>query len=159
MAILQSIDGALEAKVGPHGVAAAALDAALARAEGALDWLRARHADGGLPLLRLPEKSDDLAAIKGAAANLRDGASDIVILGTGGSSLGGQTLAQLAGYAVPGVDALRAPPRLHFIDNLDGSSFATMLERLPLATTRFVAISKSGGTAETLMQRRRAGRA
>jgi glucose-6-phosphate isomerase len=152
MAILQSIDGALEAKVGPHGVAAAALDAALARAEGALDWLRARHADGGLPLLRLPEKSDDLAAIKGAAANLRDGASDIVILGTGGSSLGGQTLAQLAGYAVPGVDALRAPPRLHFIDNLDGSSFATMLERLPLATTRFVAISKSGGTAETLMQ-------
>ena len=152
MAILQSIDGALEAKVGPHGVDAGALNAALARAEGALDWLRARHADGGLPLLRLPERSDDLAAIRDAAKKLRDGASDIVILGTGGSSLGGQTLAQLAGYAVPGVDALRAPPRLHFIDNLDGSSFATMLERLPLATTRFVAISKSGGTAETLMQ-------
>ena len=31
-------------------------------------------------------------------------------------------------------------------------SFGTLLARLPHATTRFVAISKSGGTAETLMQ-------
>ena len=96
--------------------------------------------------------TDDLAEIRAAAAKLTDGASDIVILGTGGSSLGGQTLAQLAGYAVPGVGSLRAPPRLHFIDNLDALSFESMLARLPLATTRFVAISKSGGTAETLMQ-------
>ena len=42
--------------------------------------------------------------------------------------------------------------RLHFIDNLDALSFESMLARLPFATTRFVAISKSGGTAETLMQ-------
>jgi glucose-6-phosphate isomerase len=114
--------------------------------------LRARHANGALPLLRLPEKQDDLAGIGAAGKRLTDGASDIIILGTGGSSLGGQTLAQLAGYAIPGVGALRAPPRVHFIDNLDALSFVTMLAKLPLATTRFVAISKSGGTAETLMQ-------
>src|SRR5262249_11360307 len=48
--------------------------------------------------------------------------------------------------------ALRPPPQLHFIDNLDPDSFGTVLARLPHATTRFVAISKSGGTAETLMQ-------
>jgi glucose-6-phosphate isomerase len=41
---------------------------------------------------------------------------------------------------------------MHFIDNLDPFSFETMLARLPLPATRFVAISKSGGTAETLMQ-------
>src|SRR5262249_40688248 len=81
-----------------------------------------------------------------------DRGTDMGILGTGGSSLGGQTLAQLAGFAVAGVGALRALPRLHFIDNLDPDSFATLLARLPHATTRFVAISKSGGTAETLMQ-------
>jgi glucose-6-phosphate isomerase len=44
------------------------------------------------------------------------------------------------------------PPRLHFIDNLDADTFAKLLARLPHATTRFVAISKSGGTAETVMQ-------
>jgi len=41
---------------------------------------------------------------------------------------------------------------LHFIDNLDPHTFAELLAKLPHATSRFVAISKSGGTAETLMQ-------
>jgi len=152
MALVQSIDNAREKQVGSHGVSDAALNAALKLAEGALDTLRVRHADGSLPLLRLPEQTADLASIREAAARLSAGASDIVILGTGGSSLGGQTLAQLAFYAVPGVGALRAAPRLHFIDNLDALSFEAMLAKLPLATTRFVSISKSGGTAETLMQ-------
>jgi glucose-6-phosphate isomerase len=46
---------------------------------------------------------------------------------------------------------MRAAPRLHFICNLDPLSFEAMLTLLPLATTRFVAISMSGGPAETLM--------
>ncbi len=152
MPFIQSIDNAQAARIGAEGVAADAFAAALKRSEGALDWLRARHADGGLPLLRLPAQRDDLDGIKQAARRLTAGATDIVLLGTGGSSLGGQTLAQLAGHAVPGVGVLRDPPRLHFMDNLDPDSFTNLLARLPLSTTRFVAISKSGGTGETLMQ-------
>ena len=152
MSIVQSIENARQEHVGPHGIGADALKSVLARAESALDWLRARHADGRLPLLRLPETHSDLETIRDTARQLADRATDIVVLGTGGSSLGGQTLAQLAGFAVPGVGALRAPPQLHFIDNLDPDSFQTLLARLPHATTRFIAISKSGGTAETLMQ-------
>ena len=152
MSIVQSIDNAREEHIGPHGVSAGTLKSALQRAENALDWLRARHADRSLPLLRLPDAHGDLETIRNAARQLADRATDIVILGTGGSSLGGQTLAQLAGFAIPGVGALRVPPHLHFIDNLDPDSFGTMLAKLPHATTRFVAISKSGGTAETLMQ-------
>ena len=53
---------------------------------------------------------------------------------------------------MPGVGALRSAPRLHFIDNLDADTFGILLDRLPHQSTRFVAISKSGGTAETLMQ-------
>ena len=152
MPLTQSIDGALERNIGPHGVSDKALADALGRAGAALDWLRARHADSGLPLLRLPETHDDLVTIRDTGRRLAENASDVVFLGTGGSSLGGQTLAQLAGHGVPGVGSLRTPPRLHFIDNLDADSFATLLARLPHTTTRFVAISKSGGTAETLMQ-------
>ena len=151
MAFEQSIDNAREERIGPNGISAAALKDALAKAEGALDWLRARHADGGLPLLRLPEKQDDLAAVTGAARKL-GGATDVVFLGTGGSSLGGQTLAQLGGYWLPGATAMRVSPRLHFIDNLNGDTFTKLLATLPVNTTRYVAISKSGGTAETLMQ-------
>ena len=152
MSLHQSIENARSERVGGEGVAAADFADALERTREALDWLRARHADGGLPLLRLPAARDDLAAVSYAARRLTDGASDIVILGTGGSSLGGQTLAQLAGHGVPGVGALRQGPRLHFMDNLDADTFAALLVSLPLAGTRFIAISKSGGTAETLMQ-------
>jgi glucose-6-phosphate isomerase len=145
MALSQSIDDAREERVGRHGVTASEFADALAQTADALAFIRARHADGKLPLLRLPEKTDDLAAIEAAA-------QDIVFLGTGGSSLGGQTVAQLAGCGVPGLGALRAAPRLHFMDNLDPGTYTALLARLPLATTRFVAVSKSGGTGETLMQ-------
>jgi glucose-6-phosphate isomerase len=151
MPIVQVIDNARAERVA-EGIGSAALGDALSRAAGALNWLKARHADRGLPLLHLPAQDADLPEIIETAKHLRAGATDIVLLGTGGSSLGGQTLAQLAGHAVPGIGALRAAPRLHFLDNLDPDSFGTLLEMLPLATTRFVAISKSGGTGETLMQ-------
>ena len=152
MAVLQSIAMAREARIGKHGIADAALAGMLARADEALHWLRARHADRKLRLLHLPAETGDLAGIEDAARKLREGASDIVFLGTGGSSLGGQTLAQLADYAVPGVGSLREGPRIHFMDNLDPLTFGAFLQRLPLATARFVAVSKSGGTGETLMQ-------
>jgi glucose-6-phosphate isomerase len=152
MPILQSIELARAESVGSHGVAKDAFEQTLGRTGEALSWLRERHRDGGLPLLQLPGRHQDLATIHDAGTRLAENATDIVILGTGGSSLGGQTLAQLAGHGVAGVGALRAGPRLHFMDNLDPDSYAALLARLPLATSRFVAISKSGGTGETLMQ-------
>jgi glucose-6-phosphate isomerase len=151
MPLQQSLELARAETIGAHGIQAPVFDDALVRTNAALDWIRARHADGTLPLLRLPERRDDLAALTGHATLLRDGATDLVFLGTGGSSLGGQTIAQLAGNAVPGLGALRRP-RLHFIDNLDPETFGVALDHLPLATTRFVTISKSGSTGETLMQ-------
>jgi glucose-6-phosphate isomerase len=152
MPLLQSIKLATEAAVGRHGVSDTDLRAALERSDAALEGLRARHGDGGLRLLRLPAEQGDLPEITEAARRLKAGATDIVFLGTGGSSLGGQTLAQLAGYALPGLGLLRGTPRLHFMDNLDPDTFGALLGKLPLPTTRFVAVSKSGGTGETLMQ-------
>ena len=148
----QNIDSARAEKIGTHGVTQASLDDTLRRAEAALEWVRAAHEKSTLPLLRFPARTDDLDAIAKAAARLRAGATDVVVLGVGGSSLGGQTLAQLAGVGVRGIEAFRKGPRLHFLDNLDPATYAVLLDALPLATTRFIAISKSGGTGETLMQ-------
>ena len=67
----------------------------LPRTADALAHLRKQHADGSLPLLRLPERHDDIATLLGYATLLRDNTTDVIFLGTGGSSLGGQTLAQL----------------------------------------------------------------
>lgn len=133
------------------GISDEAFKAALARTEPALEKLRAAYQSGSLPLLRLAEKTGDFPALKKAAARLKK-ASDVVFLGTGGSSLGGQALAQLGDYAVPGLGTIRNKPRVHFFDNLDPRTFELALKKLPLKTTQFVAISKSGGTGETLMQ-------
>src|SRR5258708_4177892 len=152
MPFKQNIDNARSATIGKHGLAKVALDEALRACAPALDWLRKAHADNTLPLLRLPEKTSDLDEIKQAATRLRAGATDIVVLGIGGSSLCGQTLAQLAGIAVRGVEAFLPGPRMHFMDNLDPATYGALLGKLPLANTRFIAISKSGGTGETLMQ-------
>jgi glucose-6-phosphate isomerase len=152
MPLKQSIDTARADRIGEHGVATLDYQGALARTNEALGWLRSRHADGSLPLLRLPETTADLAPLGELARRFAAGATDVVLLGTGGSSLGGQTLVQLSGHAVPGLGLFREGPRLHFFDNLDPDTFTQMMARLPLATTRFIAVSKSGGTAETLMQ-------
>ena len=45
-----------------------------------------------------------------------------------------------------------ARPRTRFYDNLDATTLAGALATLDLAATRFVVISKSGGTPETLVQ-------
>jgi glucose-6-phosphate isomerase len=152
MTFIQSIDLAREERIGREGVSPAALQEMLARADKALAWLRERHKDKGLRLLQMPAERSDLAEIDAIARKLTAGARDIVFLGTGGSSLGGQTLAQLADYLVPGLGLLRSGSRIHFMDNLDGATFGAFLGKLDLAAARFIAVSKSGGTAETLMQ-------
>lgn len=70
--------------------------------------------------------------------------TDVVILGTGGSSLGGQALTALTDDTTK--------PTLHFIDNIDSTTFHDILTHLNPATTGVLTISKSGNTAETLMQ-------
>ena len=96
MALKQTIDQALEPTIGVGGLPRAAFEAGLAGATTALHRLREDFETGRLPLLELPGTESDLAEIETAATSLKEGASDIVMLGTGGSSLGGQTLAQIA---------------------------------------------------------------
>lgn len=133
------------------GVTRAAFERNLNRLDEALVDMRTSYEKGSLALLRLPERTEDIPEVEAFAAKLRD-STDVVFLGTGGSSLGGQTLAQLGGYNVPGVGALRSRPRLHFLDNLDPLSLDEFLSQVPLESVKFVAISKSGGTGETLVQ-------
>ncbi len=120
----------------------AAYDAALAKTAGILDWLRAQKTGGGLELLGIPTRTDDVKAATKQAAALK-GFSTVAVLGIGGSSLGGQALTALRKAGKPYVE---------FHDNPDPFAWAAALKRFDLKKTHFIAISKSGGTAETLMQ-------
>ena len=138
-------------RIGANGLPDVTTLAQNAKAIEAVETLRAAYQNKGLALLRIAEKTDDLAAIEKAAQRLKN-ADDVVFLGTGGSSLGGQALVQIAGWHVAGVDPFLQTPRLHFFDNLDAVSFDTLLSNIALERTQFVTVSKSGGTAETLVQ-------
>ena len=150
----QSVEGCLESKIGGAGLSQAALHADLAKLEPRLVSLREAYAQATLPLLRVPEWRDDIDAARAALQHLTQGARTLVFFGTGGSSLGGQTLAQLGGWGIPGDDkhGSETRPRTRFYDNLDARTLDLALSGLDLKTTRFVVISKSGGTPETLVQ-------
>jgi glucose-6-phosphate isomerase len=150
----QSIDGCLEAAIGEHGLTATELGRWLDPLAPALVALQADYHSCRLPHLRIAEETADVTAAQTALARLSQGAETIVFFGIGGSSLGGQTLAQLGGWNIPGMAdaAQRCRPRTRFYDNLDPVTLGSALASFDLAATRFVLTSKSGETPETLVQ-------
>jgi glucose-6-phosphate isomerase len=140
MSYRQSIDECL----GEGRLSEEELIAALEQARLGLAQLRVWRDEGSLPLLALPGRRDDLEALKPVIAGYREHCSDLLVLGTGGSSLGGRALCALA---EPG-----AGPRIHFLENTDPWSFDAAFKGLNLESTGVIAISKSGGTSETMMQ-------
>lgn len=146
------ISGIMSDAVGEGGLTPQAFETRLGATAAALESLRAKHADGSLPLLRLPERTDDFAAMDELIAHLSKDTSDLVVLGIGGSSLGAKALGQLAGDATPAHRWPEGKPRVHFFENLDPHSFTRAMGHLDLRTTRFLVVSKSGGTAEPLVQ-------
>jgi glucose-6-phosphate isomerase len=119
---------------------------ALASLAPALKRLQAAHDDRTLPLLRVAGRRDDLPEIEAAARRFRMSFADVIVLGTGGSSLGAQTLVTAA------LGMGRKGPRLHFLDNVDPIRFEDTLNRVDYKRTGVVTVSKSGSTAETALQ-------
>jgi glucose-6-phosphate isomerase len=141
------IDGALDSTV-KGGLSRASLDRGLERARPALDKIRKWRSDGTLPLLKLPTRRDDLEMLKAHAERFAR-FEHVVVMGMGGSSMGGKTLVALADR---GFGPAPGRPKLWFMDNVDPATYAELKARLPLDRTGFIPISKSGGTPETLVQ-------
>ena len=130
-------------RIGASGLTGEEFGPVLAATAPVLERLRAARTAGSLPLLAVAARRHDLDAIAAHAQRLRADFARVVILASGGSSLGGQCLAALA----------RAPgPALSFLDSLDGPALAAALDPARLDATAFLAVSKSGATAETAAQ-------
>ena len=145
----QDITGTFSDRVGMAGLDHVAFRDLLPRAGASLELLAERKASGEMPLLALPGRRDDLAAWRPIVDRYRSQFDDVVVLGIGGSSLGGATLCRLADC---GFGPKTGSPRLWFLDNIDPWTFDALMSRLELGRTGFLSISKSGGTAETLAQ-------
>jgi len=154
MTYRQSVEGALSGQIGDAGLAEDRLVQWLSLVKPRFHSLKNEAGAGTFAHFRILSEKDDIEEAAAAYAKLSLGAGTVVILGTGGSSLGGQALAQLGGWSIPGGGgpAGGTRPHLRFCDNLDGRSFMEGLRSLDIPSTRFIAISKSGTTGETLAQ-------
>lgn len=103
--------------------------------------------------LNLGNAKDLAMAIKSYAESCKGKYDDLIVLGIGGSSLGG--IALLKALLHPYWNNLtneqrNGLPRFHFIDNVDADVVAGLCDVVNLKRTLINVISKSGTTAETM---------
>ena len=117
--------------------------------------LQKRRKAGDLPFYELPHDQAALRKVLKTAKRVIKQCEDFVVLGIGGSALGG--IALFRALAHPQHNLLpegrrKGLPRLFFADNVDPEGFGALLNLVNLEKTVFNVISKSGGTAETMSQ-------
>ncbi|MCB1509327.1 MAG: glucose-6-phosphate isomerase [Hyphomicrobiaceae bacterium] len=140
---------------GGYGFEPTSFEAWLRRAGEAMERLKAIQAARDLPLLEISATTDAVDEVEAAYQRLSDGARTVYFFGTGGSGLGGQTLAQFGGWSipVPTTEGQRRRPATRFFDNLDPETLERLLAPgIAFDGLRFVVVSKSGNTPETLSQ-------
>ncbi len=135
------LEGCLAGAVGERGLDDATFARYLDESRNGLARLALWRENGTLPILNLSNEVDDLGALRPVADKLKS-YKTLVVLGAGGSSLGGQTLLALG---------QRSGTTVRFVDNVDPHSFSQLLGSLDASKTGFLAISKSGRSAGTLM--------
>lgn len=117
--------------------------------------LQQRRRDGGLPFYELPYHQGTLKEILKRARWITKECEDFVVLGIGGSALGGIALFRALAHPQHNLlpEAKRnGLPRVFFAENIDPESFTALLNLVNIEKTIFNVISKSGGTAETMSQ-------
>ncbi len=113
------------------------------------DFIHKGLDEGKYPFLSLVGDDPDKDGLFKEVQSFKDRFDTVLILGTGGSSLGGQSLVALKNGGV-GLPLLK--PRQYFLDNVDPETFELLLPQLDLKNTGYLIISKSGETTETLTQ-------
>ena len=104
----QDISGCIAHERGATRLSDYAYEEALRACEPALNRLRKAHSNDEFPFLHLPSEGAQLGAAFNLAEKIRCRAKEIVVLGTGGSSLGGRALVALVGDPLYG-GRLRLP--------------------------------------------------
>ena len=100
-------------------------------------------------LLTLPTKHDDILVFEDITKQLiARRITKLIILGTGGSSLGSQALYEMASQ----IEKITHHPRLEILINFDPIDFHNKTKNIDWHQTALVAVSKSGDTLETILQ-------
>ena len=134
-----------------HGLTEAELEALAGPSAAALDAVQERRAVD-LRWMDLPYQDEAAREIVGYAASVRGRFENVCVLGIGGSALGNVALQTALNSPYHDLAPPTGIPRLFVLDNVDPDLVGEFLDRVDPTRTLFNAISKSGGTAETMSQ-------
>lgn len=102
--------------------------------------LRQEIADKQLPMIDVIFEKNDLKYFAQIAEQIAK-YKKVIVLGVGGSSLGGKTIAYL-----------KDQDKVEFFESIDATTIANSLSKINYKNTFFLVISKSGETIETICQ-------
>jgi len=143
------IQNALDDKIGlRNGISKRVLNNFLKKKNPLVKTIFQSKNKSGYDFLNLPDDQNLLRKIKKFVSDQQKHKWDnIVVLGIGGSALGGIALkdALLGTYHY-----LQKKPHLFFVDNIDPNFVAELLSVIQLEKSLFIVISKSGGTTEPM---------
>jgi glucose-6-phosphate isomerase len=150
--LVLDVNGCFDAASG--GLAKGELAALAPAAKAVFDQLEERRRSGEIGFPGLPQDRVLAAETVALARELDARFDNLIVLGIGGSSLGGKALVNALAH--PNHNLLptgrRTGMRVFFPDNSDPVTFDGLLSAVELAETCFATITKSGGTAETMAQ-------
>ncbi len=104
------------------------------------DKLRKQIKNSEILALNIVQQKKDINEFK-KLAKLAEGYKKIIILGVGGSSLGGKTLC-----------SLKFQEKVEFIESIDPITINNQIKKIDFRNSFFIVISKSGETIETICQ-------
>jgi len=138
-----------------RGITKQEVDELAPRASSVARSIEARRKSGELGFYQLPYDLTAADEVLQMARSLRGKCDDFVILGIGGSALGGVALFRALCHPLHNLlpkSARRGRPRVFFLDNIDPRTVKTVLDFINPEKTVFNVITKSGSTAETVSQ-------
>ncbi len=140
---------------GEHGITDSEIDELVPRATEIAKDIKKRRETGELGFYELPYDLAIADRVTELAKSLRERFDDLVVLGIGGSALGGIALSRSLYHPLHNLirkAKKNGTRRAFFLDNIDPLTCKTVLERVNLDKTIFTIITKSGTTAETISQ-------
>src|SRR6266545_3415506 len=146
------VNGCFDAAAG--GLDRADLAALAPAAKEAFEAFEARRRSGEVGFPDLPRDQASAEAAVRLAADLARRFENLLVLGIGGSSLGGRAIVSALSHPFHNLlpRERRGALRVFFPDNSDPATFEALLGTLDLGETCFATVTKSGGTAETMAQ-------
>lgn len=139
-----NLDG-IQAPLCGRGVSSDDISSSLKNMSLALSKLETLRSAGEVGFLDLPTALNDAPRSTEVGKRLRNISETLVVLGIGGSSLGGQALLDGCGIS-------RLEQRVVFFDNVDPATLAQGFAALEPSKVSLAVITKSGGTLETAAQ-------